>query len=64
MVGVVDEYGFCPDCGTERLFEEPECHDGHGADCPERCCTHCGAAVLIDPPLPRIPEPRRRPLAA
>ncbi|MBL7490780.1 hypothetical protein I6A60_21035 [Frankia sp. AgB1.9] len=40
---------FCPQCADERPFERPECLDGHGADCPERACVECGAAVLLGP---------------
>jgi hypothetical protein len=41
---------YCSTCGDDRLFERPPCRDGHGADCPERVCTGCGAAVLIGLP--------------
>jgi hypothetical protein len=40
---------FCPECADERPFEQPECLDGHGADCPERACVECGTAILIGP---------------
>ncbi|MBL7499331.1 hypothetical protein I6A84_06170 [Frankia sp. CNm7] len=40
---------YCPECADERPFEQPECLDGHGADCPERACVECGAAVLVAP---------------
>jgi hypothetical protein len=62
MVGCVDEYGYCATCDAERPFERPECFDGHGTDCPERCCVHCGEAILVDPPL--VPAAPRRRLAA
>lgn len=39
----------CSTCGEERLFEQPPCGDGHGADCPERACTGCGSAILVAP---------------
>ncbi|HEY9388805.1 MAG TPA: hypothetical protein VIR27_03415 [Mycobacteriales bacterium] len=42
----------CGYCGDERPFETPPCADGHGVDCPERVCTHCGTALLVDPPEP------------
>ncbi|ADP80328.1 hypothetical protein [Pseudofrankia inefficax] len=48
---------FCPKCADERPFEQPECLDGHGADCPERACVECGAAVLLGPLTQ--PEPAR-----
>ncbi len=38
----------CSRCGTTTLFEQPECLDGHGADCPEWCCIRCGEAVLTN----------------
>ena len=41
----------CTTCQTERRFEQPPCLDGHGADCPEWACTHCGTALLIGIPL-------------
>jgi hypothetical protein len=46
----------CSTCGDERVFEQPPCPDGHGAECPERVCVECGAAVLVDPPL-TSPDP-------
>jgi hypothetical protein len=46
------EWRHCGSCGEERLFEVPPCVDGHGASCPERACTVCGAALLVDPPRP------------
>jgi hypothetical protein len=38
---------YCSICGEERLFEQPPCADGHGADCPELFCVECGTAVLV-----------------
>jgi uncharacterized protein (DUF983 family) len=43
----------CPDCGSDRLFEQyhPEasgCPDSPDGQCPEWSCTACGAALLID----------------
>ncbi|WP_051467894.1 hypothetical protein [Actinomadura oligospora] len=40
---------YCSTCGDERRFERTPCLDGHGADCPERACVECGAAVLVGP---------------
>lgn len=40
---------YCSTCGDERRFERTPCLDGHGADCPERACAECGAAVLAGP---------------
>ncbi|ASW56087.1 hypothetical protein [Plantactinospora sp. KBS50] len=39
----------CDICGELTVFEAPPCADGHGGDCPELCCTGCGAAVLVGP---------------
>ncbi len=39
---------WCASCGEERWFELPDCMEGHGVDCPERCCLECGAAVLVE----------------
>ncbi|HEX2315702.1 MAG TPA: hypothetical protein VHJ17_18300 [Thermomonospora sp.] len=47
---------FCSDCGGDRPFERPPCADGHGAECPELACTACGAAVLLGPVPPALPE--------
>jgi hypothetical protein len=46
------EIRHCSGCGDERVFEQPPCADGHGADCPERACTECGGALLIGLPEP------------
>ena len=37
---------WCATCRGEREFERPPCPDGHGFDCPELACTHCGEAIL------------------
>ncbi|WP_207126554.1 hypothetical protein [Actinocatenispora comari] len=60
----MDEYRYCSTCDAERPFERPECLDGHGVDCPERCCVDCGEAILVDPPLRRDTVRHRHPLAA
>ncbi|MEV4714351.1 hypothetical protein [Micromonospora sp. NPDC049374] len=44
---------YCDTCDSIQPFEAPPCVDGHGADCPERACTGCGAAIItvvISPP--------------
>ncbi|MER7544944.1 hypothetical protein [Actinomadura sp.] len=48
---------YCSTCGDEREFEQPPCPDGHGAECPERACVECGAAVLVG--LPPVTAPAR-----
>jgi hypothetical protein len=42
---------YCPTCTHESLAEAPPCPDGHGAQCPDRACVECGAALLVDAPL-------------
>ncbi len=36
----------CPECREEGPFEQPDCVDGHGRDCPEWFCVTCGYAIL------------------
>ncbi|CNE49059.1 Uncharacterised protein [Mycobacterium tuberculosis] len=57
---------YCSTCGDERVFEQPPCPDGHGAECPERACVECGAAVLVGPPPVAVPvrEPVQAPRRA
>ncbi|WP_242906673.1 hypothetical protein [Actinomadura terrae] len=50
------------------MFEQPPCPDGHGEECPERACTECGTAVLVDTamligtaPAPDATSDRTRP---
>jgi hypothetical protein len=38
---------WCTTCEGEREFETPPCTDGHGADCPDLACVHCGAAIVV-----------------
>ncbi|MGC9667249.1 hypothetical protein ACNTMW_11920 [Planosporangium sp. 12N6] len=38
---------YCGHCATLRVFEQPPCEDGHGADCDEWICSDCGDALLI-----------------
>ncbi|QKW37553.1 hypothetical protein HUT06_29030 [Actinomadura sp. NAK00032] len=48
---------YCSTCGDERVFEQPPCPDGHGAECPERACTECGTAILVGlPPVTAAPR--------
>lgn len=49
---------FCPECHVQRAFEQPLCIDGHGADCPELCCSVCGLAVFDGPLLIAVSEAR------
>lgn len=37
----------CPECREPRVFEQPPCADGHGADCPDLACCVCGTAVVV-----------------
>ena len=38
---------WCSTCRAEVLFEQPDCLEEHGADCPEWVCVQCGDAVLL-----------------
>ena len=38
---------FCTTCRGDVSFEQPECADGHGSDCPEWVCLECGDALLV-----------------
>jgi hypothetical protein len=38
---------WCSTCRADVLFEQPDCVDEHGADCPEWVCVQCGDAVLV-----------------
>jgi hypothetical protein len=49
---------WCAGCRAEREFEQPPCVDGHGRDCPELTCIHCGEAVLSPSAFPDL-VPRR-----
>jgi hypothetical protein len=49
-----EDYLLCPDCAELRLVETPPCADGHGAECPERACCVCGAALFLDPSAGRV----------
>ena len=54
-----DLFRWCSTCATESAFEQPDCRDGHGADCPELVCVLCGDALFVDL-LPRPPARRAR----
>ena len=50
---MVESIRHCPDCGWDRLFEQPHpvcgtCPDAPDGCCAEWSCTGCGAAMLID----------------
>jgi hypothetical protein len=38
---------FCSTCQGDVAFEQPECIDDHGTDCPEWVCVQCGDALLL-----------------
>jgi hypothetical protein len=53
----------CPACAQVRAFEQPPCAEQHEPVCPEWACISCGAAILLEPPAPRLlPVPRLAPL--
>ncbi|HUA31391.1 MAG TPA: hypothetical protein VMC03_21090 [Streptosporangiaceae bacterium] len=50
---MVESIRYCPDCGWDRLFEQPHpvadtCPDAPDGCCAEWSCTGCGAAMLIE----------------
>lgn len=49
---------WCATCVAETMFEQPECRDGHGADCPEWVCVTCGEALLLGYPPAEVPAAR------
>jgi hypothetical protein len=42
---------FCSGCSAEQPFEQPQCADGHGVDCPDWACSVCGYALVTGFPL-------------
>ncbi len=38
---------WCATCLDETMFDQPECADRHGGDCPEWVCVTCGDALLL-----------------
>jgi hypothetical protein len=42
------------------MFEQPECRDHHGGDCPEWVCVSCGEALLLGFVPPERVHRRRR----
>ncbi len=38
---------WCTPCGTEQLFEQPPCEDGHGEACLDLACTVCGHGIVV-----------------
>ena len=38
---------YCVTCEAESSFEQPECLDEHGRDCPDWVCSRCGDAFLL-----------------
>jgi hypothetical protein len=46
----------CSQCQRVSDFEQPDCSDAHGGDCPEWVCVLCGNAIfagLTPRPAPR-----------
>jgi hypothetical protein len=40
---------YCPECRSDELFEQPECLEEHGTDCPDWACVTCGYAMFTGP---------------
>ena len=51
---------WCATCLDETMFEQPECHDQHGGECPEWVCVSCGEALLLGFVPPERVHRRRR----
>jgi hypothetical protein len=51
---------WCATCLAETLFEQPECPDHHGGECPEWVCVDCGDALLLGFVPPERAGRRRR----
>ena len=51
---------WCATCLAETMFEQPECGEHHGGDCPEWVCVECGEALLLGfVPPERVARSRR-----
>ncbi len=53
MIQMAQLVRHCPDCGSDRPFEQYHqedlgCPDSPDGECPEWSCTACGAALFID----------------
>jgi hypothetical protein len=56
-------YRDCPECGQDRLFEQPhmaDCPDTPDGECPEWGCTACGTALIAVFPLPPAAQSSRQ----
>ena len=52
---------YCTECRAEQAFEQPECTEDHGGDCPDLACVMCGLAVYTGPfPLELVAVGERR----
>ena len=51
MSSLAIDLRYCATCRAEMLFEQPECEEGHGADCPEWVCVGCGDALVLGFPV-------------
>jgi hypothetical protein len=51
---------WCATCLDETMFEQPECGDQHGGECPEWVCVSCGEALLLGFVPPERVHRRRR----
>jgi hypothetical protein len=51
-LAMLAQFAFCPTCGQDSPVDAPPCFDGHD-ECPDRACAVCGAALVVDPILPR-----------
>ncbi|HLQ55308.1 MAG TPA: hypothetical protein VK162_13695 [Streptosporangiaceae bacterium] len=65
MIPMAQMVRHCPDCGSDRPFEQYHaesygCPDSPDGQCPEWSCTACGAALFIGF-VPYVGETSRMP---
>jgi hypothetical protein len=51
---------YCPGCRDDRVFEQPDCVDGHD-DCPDWACMECGFALVTGFAVAMASRPGGRP---
>lgn len=44
---IISSTAWCATCRDTSTFEQLECGEGHGTDCPDRVCVACGEAIMV-----------------